>query len=741
MQNNSTSCRSRAFSNYELDNDTLEDESLPDTLVDNVLTAINIDHDNNNDCVIGTTNASPSSLGNSVAANDLCEDFISQHQEGSNDSTMNECDVPSHFGNASDVVTMDFDTPRGLLKNHVRRVYRGEKVMFFCNYCVSKWKYKRSDFSRYNGSTSNILKHVRAVHPSVFCADRSALSPTGCAYVSEVELLQLQCKPDAERLIRTALSHFVVENTEPFSVVDSDAFLKLLYLCLYCRADNITIPRSTALRYGIFQQMENMKATMKSKFALVNSCFNLCLDMWTSSNSYSFIAITAHYVSNDWQLQEHLIAFDKTTDHTGLGMSEIVFETIEEFGLTNKLGSITMDNASNNNTLMSSLATTLLKNVPTIQWDAKENRVRCVAHVINLAVKAFLKAIGSDETALQSNGSDQQCGLLIKKIRKIVKKLRGSPQQRKAYLAQLALAHNELLMLALDVPTRWNSTFTMIKRVLKVRQGLNVWLMSNPIIGTTNMASLKITDNEFKTLENVSNMLSPFEGATKMMSGEKYTTLSLVLPSFYELFNFVECSLEDKETATELLNALKAAKKALIKYYDYLKESSLYVQAVLLDPRFKKTFFATVDYNERHPGAVDDAIAKIKIAVGHRSLRNNVIHDTPNTSNLSGPPQTTFFSSLFKKITTNNIPADEVDKYLALVCANETVDPIRYWKSHAQEFPNLCQVAIDILSIPGSATSVERIFNIGKDMIALRRYSLKPETLKALMFCKAALRK
>lgn len=77
--------------------------------------------------------------------------------------------------------------------------------------------------------------------------------------------------------------------------------------------------------------------------------------------------------------------------------------------------------------------------------------------------------------------------------------------------------------------------------------------------------------------------------------------------------------------------------------------------------------------------------------------------------------------------------------------------------SHAQ-FPNLSRLARDILSIPGvfylptskyssssdafkgSAVAVERIFSGARDTISLRRASLKPETIRALVLVKQRLR-
>ncbi|KAJ3748337.1 hypothetical protein DFH05DRAFT_1391170, partial [Lentinula detonsa] len=40
----------------------------------------------------------------------------------------------------------------------------------------------------------------------------------------------------------------------------------------------------------------------------------------------------------------------------------------------------------------------------------------------------------------------------------------------------------------------------------------------------------------------------------------------------------------------------------------------------------------------------------------------------------------------------------------------------------------------------GSAVAVERVFSGGRDTIALRRASLKPETMRTLMLLKAQLR-
>lgn len=50
-----------------------------------------------------------------------------------------------------------------------------------------------------------------------------------------------------------------------------------------------------------------------------------------------------------------LIAFTNITDHSEAEMVEIVQQTLKEFEIVGRVGCLTMDNASNNNTLMSGM--------------------------------------------------------------------------------------------------------------------------------------------------------------------------------------------------------------------------------------------------------------------------------------------------------------------------------------------------------------------------------------------------
>jgi hypothetical protein len=77
--------------------------------------------------------------------------------------------------------------------------------------------------------------------------------------------------------------------------------------------------------------------------------------------------------------------------HTGKRLSKEVLDILIEFDLAEKLFCITTDNAGNMGKLMKCLSKRLRKQG--INWDASENHISCLNHVLNLAVQAFLKKI------------------------------------------------------------------------------------------------------------------------------------------------------------------------------------------------------------------------------------------------------------------------------------------------------------------------------------------------------------
>jgi hypothetical protein len=143
--------------------------------------------------------------------------------------------------------------------------------------------------------------------------------------------------------------------------------------------------------------------------------------------------------------------------------------------ILHKLLGVTTDNAANNNTLLACLERVCHDRG--IVFDKSEQHVRCVAHVVNLAVQALLRELGTDasdgESSPNSGDSDavMQAGKLpcIAQLRRLVVKVRTSPQRRSDFKCQCRACGVPEKQLICDVRTRWNSTHAMIKRACELR--------------------------------------------------------------------------------------------------------------------------------------------------------------------------------------------------------------------------------------------------------------------------------
>ena len=77
-------------------------------------------------------------------------------------------------------------------------------------------------------------------------------------------------------------------------------------------------------------------------------------------------------------------------EHMMVRYCESCIHGLDSYNITEKLFCITTDNASNNDTGVEHLSFLLHKNKG-IEWDHEEHHVRCLNHIINIAVQAFLK--------------------------------------------------------------------------------------------------------------------------------------------------------------------------------------------------------------------------------------------------------------------------------------------------------------------------------------------------------------
>jgi hypothetical protein len=66
---------------------------------------------------------------------------------------------------------------------------------------------------------------------------------------------------------------------------------------------------------------------------------------------------------------------------------------------------------------------------------------------------------------------------------------------------------------------------------------------------------------------------------------------------------------------------------------------------------------------------------------------------------------------------------------------------LNWWDGNKWEYPSMAQAARDYIAIPASEVDVERLFNVGRDVLGIRRFSMSGNTLRTVMLLKDALRR
>lgn len=168
------------------------------------------------------------------------------------------------------------------------------------------------------------------------------------------------------------------------------------------------IPSAKTMRRQIRELVrENQKTILQT--LPPGAKLSLALDCWTSPFKQAFMAITGYFINKDWEYREILLGFEPLHgSHSGVNLSEVVFNLLQEHQIIDRVLSVTTDNASNNKTLIESVH----EAIEGLQSssDVAVIQVPCIAHVIQLSLKSLLgkiKAIPKNDRVEQAWSDDR----------------------------------------------------------------------------------------------------------------------------------------------------------------------------------------------------------------------------------------------------------------------------------------------------------------------------------------------
>ena len=232
-------------------------------------------------------------------------------------------------------------------------------------------------------------RHLKRHHPTEFssignkqpkiaaCLQKTAKYPSGSGKQKKLE---------------EKLAHFLAKDLRPASMIEGTGFKDFLQEL----DPRFALPsRRTVNRVLLPSLWEKEKDKLKTELAKA-SWVSLTTDMWSSRTNSAFLNITAHFLS-EGKLCTKVLQCERFPErHTGDNIKDKLKEVLKDFKVTNKVVTITSDNAAN------------MKNAIK---GAGLKELGCMAHTINL----------SAQDVLDKDPDLKQVRLKIKDIVKAVK--------------------------------------------------------------------------------------------------------------------------------------------------------------------------------------------------------------------------------------------------------------------------------------------------------------------------------
>ncbi|XP_053978885.1 zinc finger BED domain-containing protein 4 [Hylaeus volcanicus] len=246
-----------------------------------------------------------------------------------------------------------------------------------------------------------------------------------------------------------------------------------------------------------------------------------------------------------------------TDSHTGQNISDVLKIICNEWEIFNKVDFATTDNTSN-------MKTAILKYC---RW----KYILCFAHSLNLIVKSSL--------------NNDAINLLLENVRKIVNYFKKSTTAAEKLKTCQLNSDRNVQKLIHDVPSRWNSTYNMIDRFI---------VLEEPIKATAAIINKNIPQNtnaEWEILHELTVILKPIESATKIISGQQYPTVSIIIPLTSGLRNICQ-KLEQKDFSICTQQIIHHIEIGILERFTEIGTNIIIQICTFLDPHFKNAFFS-----------------------------------------------------------------------------------------------------------------------------------------------------
>ncbi|KAK9443882.1 transposase-like protein [Metarhizium brunneum] len=451
----------------------------------------------------------------------------------------------------------------------------------------------------------------------------------------------------------------------------------------------------------------------------------------------SFIAVHAQWVDESYLPRKALFGLPNLRrSHAGAAMVPHLMNVIQKFELANSLGYFTGDNDTKNDTCLRQLAKDLLREYGVV-FDPVASRTRCVGHIINLSLQAFLFA--SSKRALEAAIEEAQdeandatiAGALQDRIHSSSAHPRShsKPKGRAdaagwrrvgplgklhniAVFIRNSTIHNDAWddvagkALGLDNITRWNSWFKLLDAAIRQEGSMSIFLNQFH----RELEDDFLTHDDWQILKMTHEFLQPFHQAT-MEQQMEWASIDQVLENMDIFIKYA-----DNE---RMVNSIHMGWWVLAKYYEESDSNPIYVTALLLHPEKRRRYIDRHWPEEWREGPVA-AARQLWVKYKTRSLTATVALQ-PRKERLEMSPYERIKQSM--SVLDEPVDEDEFEKFINSPPRQVTAKtPLEWWCREEQR--------MEFLSVPAMSDDPERVFSCRRRTISWDRARMTPETIE-----------
>ena len=355
----------------------------------------------------------------------------------------------------------------------------------------------------------------------------------------------------------------------------------------------------------------------------------------------------------------------------------------------------------------------LLYFVGKILWDiAQWESIVCAAHRLQNATKHAVEK--------------QSMQRLLAKCRHLVGHFKHSALATDSLMKkQKTLGFTKMLRVVQEVPTRWNSTFYMLQRLVLLKQPIRLYLEDT--MSEVDRRSYDLTDSQWANAKSILNLLEAIDQVTTTLSGEKYSTLSWCLPLLFGLREAAKPDENDSSMVSGIKTKLVEQLDERFKLKNLQMDSPM-VLAAALDPRFRKLSFLS---NEERRKVQRVLIEKVSVSEVNAA---EVCQVTEPPAKRKKSVLDRLLGDEYEEGGSSVSISDEVEAYFQERPISHKDDPLCWWKGSSSRFPCLSILAKKFLAIPATSTPSERVFSVAGIVVDRKRCALTPEMVDALVF-------